>query len=316
MSSLSSPLIFDTFHSNTTALPTEITTLIFGYILADARPLPLGGGVRTHTAHHPVASVSSAFRSIYFNLPYSTSTKARETTPAKLRIGEALEFSDLKTLSAFFEHGPGRDITTLHNVRFLSVSYLDDENATGWGQRTTDYAYEAFEYLFEHWVSMRISWLRLCIPYSHAILSVNDPGLWSLLKLRNLPRLIIRGPYGCITPEVRKHLKARTRTKKLFPWRPLGLENVGGRKWSSQMTWEEQYQLLDSRYKYLHDRETVTERRTMQRNAYHKRRRRLPMLSKWKKKGRAWPRNLGEKITLKVDNSEHRLKIRLIPMYI
>ncbi|KAH7363942.1 hypothetical protein BKA65DRAFT_489972 [Rhexocercosporidium sp. MPI-PUGE-AT-0058] len=264
---------FSTFHSNTTAIPTEITTQILGYIVADARPL--GGSVRTHTKHHPVATVSKTFRAIYLNSPYSTSTKGGETTPAKLRIGEALEFSDLKTLSAFFEHGPGRDATTLHNVRFLSVSYLDDENATGWGQRTTDYAYEAFEYLYKDWGSMRISWLRLCIPYSHAISSVNDPGLWSLLKLRNLPRLIIRGPHGCITPEVRKHLKARTHTKKLFPWRPLGLEN------------EEQYQLLDSRYKYLHDRETVTERRKMQRNAYHKRRRRWPMLSKWRKKGRA-----------------------------
>ncbi|KAH7330026.1 hypothetical protein BKA65DRAFT_508261 [Rhexocercosporidium sp. MPI-PUGE-AT-0058] len=286
---------FSTFHSNTTAIPTEITTQILGYIVADARPL--GGSVRTHTKHHPVATVSKTFRAIYLNSPYSTSTKGGETTPAKLRIGEALEFSDLKTLSAFFEHGPGRDATTLHNVRFLSVSYLDDENATGWGQRTTDYAYEAFEYLYKHWGSMRISWLRLCIPYSHAISSVNDPGLWSLLKLHNLPRLIIRGPHGCITPDVRKHLKARTHTKKLFPWRPLGLENVGGRKWSGQMAWEEQYQLLDSRYKYLHDRETVTERRKMQRNAYHKRRRRWPMLSKWRKKGRAWPRDLGEKIT-------------------
>ena len=132
MSSLSSPPIFDTFHSNTTALSTEITTQILGYIIADARPSPLGGGVRTHAAHHPVASVSRAFRSIYVNHPYSTSTEGRETTPARLRIGEALEFSDLKTLSAFFEHGPGRDATTLHNVRFLSVSYLDDENATGW----------------------------------------------------------------------------------------------------------------------------------------------------------------------------------------
>ena len=172
MSSLSPPLIFDTFHSNTTSLPTEITTHILGYVVADARPPPLGGGVKTHAAHHPVASVSRAFRSIYLDSPYSTSTKDGETTPVKLRIGEALEFSDLKTLSAFFEHGPGRDATTLHNVRFLSLSYLDDESATGWGQRTTDYAYEAFECLHKHWDSMRISWLRICLPYSPAISSV------------------------------------------------------------------------------------------------------------------------------------------------
>ncbi len=286
MADYSTPPTFHTFHSNTTAIPAEITSQILGYIVADARPSPLGGGVRTHAAHHPVASVSRAFRSIYLNHPYSTSTEGRETTPAKLRIGEALEFSDLKTLSAFFEHGPGRDATTLHNVRFLSVSYLDDENATGWGQRTTDYAYEAFEYLYKHWGSMRISWLRLCIPFSRAISSVDDPGLWSLFKLRNLPHLTIRGPHGCIAPEVRKYLMARTHKKKLFPWSSLGLEKVGGRASRSQMTEQEQYELLDFRYKYLHDRKTVTERRTMQRNAYHKRRRRWPMLLKRRRKVR------------------------------
>ncbi|KAH9205872.1 hypothetical protein DL95DRAFT_470162 [Leptodontidium sp. 2 PMI_412] len=127
----STPLTFHTSHNNTTVIPAEITSQILGYIVADARPSPLGGGVRTHAAQHPVVSVSTAFRSIYLNHPYSTSTEDRDTTPVKLRIGETLEFSDLKTLSAFFKHGPGRHATTLHSVRFLSVSYLDDENATG-----------------------------------------------------------------------------------------------------------------------------------------------------------------------------------------
>ncbi|KAE8441391.1 hypothetical protein EG329_005018 [Mollisiaceae sp. DMI_Dod_QoI] len=224
-----------TFHINTIALPFEITSQILGYIVADARPSPLGGGVRTHAAHHRVASVSRAFRSIYLNHSYSPSTKGRETTPIKLHISEALEFTDLKTLSAFFEHGPGRDATTLQNVRFLSISYIDDYTATGWGQWITEYAYEAFERLYEHWDSMRISWLRFCLPSSPAISSVDDQGIWSLLKIRNFPRLTILGPRGCIAPEVRKHLKARTRIKKLFPWHPLGLENVGGRKWRGQM---------------------------------------------------------------------------------
>ncbi|KAJ8058228.1 hypothetical protein OCU04_012424 [Sclerotinia nivalis] len=93
---------------------------------------------------------------------------------------------------------------------------------------------------------MRISWLRLCLPSSPAISSVDDPGLWSLLKIRNLPHLKIRGPHGSIAPEVPKHLKARTHMKKLFPWRPLGLENVGGGDWKGQMTWQEQYEFHDS----------------------------------------------------------------------
>ncbi|KAH6712127.1 hypothetical protein BKA61DRAFT_691780 [Leptodontidium sp. MPI-SDFR-AT-0119] len=292
----STPPTFYTFHNNTTVIPAEITSQILGYIVADARPPPLGGGVKNHVAHsvvdslllkslkttsfngralsttlvahHPVASVSREFRSVYLNHPYSTSTKGRETTPVKVRIGEALEFCDLRTLVAFFEDGPSRDALILQHIQFLSISYIDDHTATGWGQRTTDYAYEAFQHLHKHWASMRISWLRICLPSSPLISSVDDPRIWSLLKIRNLPHLTILGPRGCIAPEVRKHLKARTQTKKLFPWRPLGLETVGGRAWRGQMTWQEHYRLLDSRYKYLHDRETVTERRKMQRDAY------------------------------------------------
>jgi hypothetical protein len=64
--------------------------------------------------------------------PYSTSTTGRATALVKLRIGEALEFNDLRTLAAFFEDGPGGDATTLHNVQLLGVSNLDDNTATGW----------------------------------------------------------------------------------------------------------------------------------------------------------------------------------------
>ncbi|KAH6667700.1 hypothetical protein B0J14DRAFT_170414 [Halenospora varia] len=109
MTALSAARIFHTFHSNTTAVPAEITTQILNYIVADAPPPPLGGGVTTRSAHHPIASVSQTFRSIYLDHPYSTSTKGRATAPIKLRIGEALEFSDLRTLAAFFEDDPDRE---------------------------------------------------------------------------------------------------------------------------------------------------------------------------------------------------------------
>ena len=72
------PPTFHAFHSNTTALPTEITSQILGYIVVDARPALLGGGVKNHVSHHPLASVSRAFRSIYLNHPYSTSTEGRK----------------------------------------------------------------------------------------------------------------------------------------------------------------------------------------------------------------------------------------------
>ena len=280
--------IFYTFHSNTTAVPAEITTQILNYIVADAQPLPLGGGVATHSTHHPIASVSQTLRSIYLDLPYLPSTNGRATAPVKLRIGDALDFSDLRTLAAFFEDGPGRDARILHKVRFLSVSYLDNSAKGFWERRSTNYAYEAFEHIYKNWDLLQLSWLRLCLPYSQTITSVDEPGVWSLLKIRNLRHLTILGPHGCIASDVRRCLKARTHKKKLFPWRPLGLESIRGdwRNCQGQGKSQEQYELLDSRYKYLHHRETVTKRHEKQRNAYHKRRQRFPMLSKRRRRRR------------------------------
>ncbi|KAG9228960.1 hypothetical protein BJ875DRAFT_476148 [Amylocarpus encephaloides] len=238
---------FYTFHTNTAAVPTEISTQILDYIIADAQPLLLGGSVKAHTRHHPIASVSQTLRSIYLDSPIFTSTKERPATLLRLRIGEALEFGDLKTMAAFFQNGPGRHTKTLCEVRFLSISFLDSHTPMIWWQRTTDYAYEAFESLHKHWGLMQINWLRLCLPYTRTISSIDDPGLWSLLKIRNLPHLTITGPRGCIPSHVRRLLKAQTHKKKLFPWRPLGLENPGGSFWANnikdqgRMDWEEQY---------------------------------------------------------------------------
>jgi len=130
---------------------------------------------------------------------------------------------------------------------------------------------------------MKVSWLHLRLPCLDAISSVDDPGIWSLLKIRGLAHLTISGPRRCIVPRVRAWLKARTHKKKLFPWQPLGVENPAN-NWTAlvkhrddQPPWQQQYEWLDAQYKYLHDRETVAARRTKQRAAYHKRRRRWPM---------------------------------------
>jgi len=57
-------------------------------------------------------------------------------------------------------------------------------------------------------------------------------------------------------------LKARTRKKKFFPWQPLGVENPGPNNRTAFVTpWQQQYEWLNARYKYLHDRETVAARR-------------------------------------------------------
>ncbi|PMD60971.1 uncharacterized protein K444DRAFT_628993 [Hyaloscypha bicolor E] len=74
----------------------------------------------------------------FTTIPYLALTTDGATAPVKLRIGEALEFNDQRTLVAFFEDGPGGDAITLYNVRLLGVSNLDDHTATGWKGRTAN----------------------------------------------------------------------------------------------------------------------------------------------------------------------------------
>ena len=95
----------------------------------------------------------------------------------KLNVGEAFEFSDLKTMVAFFRDGTGQDAAALRRVLFLSISYRDDDTVAGLWQLRTDYAYGAFEALYKYWHVMQISKLQLCLPCSQAISFVNDPGI-------------------------------------------------------------------------------------------------------------------------------------------
>jgi hypothetical protein len=197
----------------------------------------------------------------------------------------------LQTLAAFFEQGPGRDAATLRHVLCVVISYLDNQ-AIGW--RTKAYAYEAFELLYQHWHLMSVSWLRLHLPGTYAVTSVDDPGMWSLLKIRKLARFDIIGNYRCISSDARDYLKARSRNKKLFPWRPLGVENPGPRKWQDRVkhrdgvpVWKTQYEWLEARYKDLHDRRTIDARCEKRQIGDRKRKRRLPMISKRTKRRRA-----------------------------
>ncbi|KFY68161.1 hypothetical protein V496_01253 [Pseudogymnoascus sp. VKM F-4515 (FW-2607)] len=276
---------FSNFHGYRNEVPTEIAAHIIQYVIAGAQQLPFGGGTTVRRAHHPVASVSRILRSIYLSHPYPTIAKNRGT--ARANIGGALEFSDLKTLAAFFQEGPGRYVANIHKVRFLSICYVDDDTVRDRWRQTIGYAYEAFELLYTSWSLMQISELQLCLLGFNAISSVDDPGIWSLLKIRGLAHLTILGPHRCIVPEVRKWLKARTHRRKLLPWVALGVENPGPSNWIDCLKyqdvlphWQQQYEWLDARYKYLHDRETVAARCAKQRLAYDKRRRRWPMLSK------------------------------------
>lgn len=274
---------FSTFHSNTTALPAEITLHIIEYVSAGTQLLPMGGGLGSYRAYHPVASVSRALRKLHLAQLYPIAR-------VRCNLSEALEFSDLRTLASFLREGPGQHSTFLRGVRYISISYADDHAVDSW-RTTTDYAYEAFELLYENWHLMSVCWLQFRLRHRRAVLSVDDPGIWSLLKIRGLARLDIRGPHGCIASKVRAHLKSRTHSKKnLFPWHPLGIENPGPSGWTDRVKrggvpdWQAQFEWLEARYRYMHDRETVAARRERQRAGYHKRRRRWPMLSKRKKK--------------------------------
>ncbi|KFY03928.1 hypothetical protein V490_00044, partial [Pseudogymnoascus sp. VKM F-3557] len=244
---------FSNFHGYKIEVPTEIAAHIIQYVIAGAQQLSLGGSTTVRRTHHPVASVSRILRSIYLNHPYPTIAKDRETARVNINIGEALEFSDLKTFAAFFQEGPGRYAANIHKVRFLSISYVDDDTVRDRWRQTRDYAYEAFELLFTNWSLMRISELQLCLLDFNAISSVDDPGIWSLLKVRDLAHLTILGPRRCIVPTVRKWLKARTHRKKLFPWVALGVENPGPNNWINRLKhqevlpyWQQQYEWLDA----------------------------------------------------------------------
>lgn len=99
--------ICHTFNSNTAAIPAEITTQILENILLDVCLQPFRDSTILCTTHHPIAFVSQTLRSIYLNLPYLPPTNGRTTMLIKLRISEALEFRDLRTLVAYFENSPG-----------------------------------------------------------------------------------------------------------------------------------------------------------------------------------------------------------------
>jgi hypothetical protein len=139
---------FSTFHSNTTAIPAEITSQIIRYAIINTQLLPIGGRVSIRKAHHSIASISGALRMIYLSFSYLTTAKHKATAPIYLNISKALYFNNLRTLAAFVQEGPSQDTALLHKVWFLSISYLDDHAATYSWRRTTNYAYEAFELFY------------------------------------------------------------------------------------------------------------------------------------------------------------------------
>ena len=89
---------------------------------------------------------------------------------------------------------------------------------------------------------MSVDRLRIFFYYAEAILSVDDLGIWSLLKIRALPYLDLVSPRRYVSPQVQAFLKAQTRSKNLFLWRLLSIENPRPKEWTALVKY--QYSVL------------------------------------------------------------------------
>ena len=234
-----------------------------------ARPMPTGG-----KRHHGTVYSKPRFRPL---------------------IGETLSFPDLKTMAKCFARASSGYEGRLAEIKFIRIVYQD--NAKSAWDYMLEYAYEAFELLCANLAHMPLlQRLQVVANGFYNGLSVETPGIWSLLKVRGLQAVILTGrawsQNKCVANAVRNRLKR----KPGLPWRPLGFEKPGTRHWPRvrQLGFEEQWQWLEERYQDLQDRKVVTERRLQQRRARDRRygttqlgraRRRFVVI--WKKRCRA-----------------------------
>jgi hypothetical protein len=277
--------------------------MIMDFITEDAREaLPPAGRMP------PIASVSRLFRAAYFQYesknnfgigarPMPTGGKLRRGVVPERRhfrpqIRETLSFPDLKTMAAYFTSGPGCPEWgySLAYVKFVRIVYRDSAKSY-WGY-TLEYAYEAFELLYANLPRMSLQRLQVVADDFSNGISVETPGMWSLLKVRGLQAVVLCGHVWSRNKRLANAVRNRLRWKPGSPWRPLGLENPGIRHWPriQQLGWEEQWQWLEERYRELQDREIVSQRRVCRRKAYNTRygttrmgRARRRSTARWKK---------------------------------
>jgi hypothetical protein len=84
--------------------------------------LLFGGGVGIYIIYPPVISVSRALRISYLDQPYLLPTQARRQSAAiSIKLGEALHFANLRTLTRSFEQDPGRSEAYLEAVTFIGI---------------------------------------------------------------------------------------------------------------------------------------------------------------------------------------------------
>jgi len=213
------------------------------------------------------------------------------------QIRETLSFPDLETMAAYFTGGPGRPEWgyCLAHVKFVRIVYRDNARSF-WGY-TLEYAYEAFELLYANLPRMPLlQRLQVVADDFPNGMSVETPGMWSLLKVRGLQAVILTGYAWSRNKRLANAVRNRLKRKPSSPWRPLGFENPGTRHWPriQQLSFKEQWQWLDDRYQDLQDRAIVTKRRLRQRKAYntrygttHAARARRRFVLMWKKRHQA-----------------------------
>lgn len=291
------PRPFTSFHTKTVQLPPEVTTRIISYTTTAQDLL---GSPRSSLP--PISQVSWPIRNVYLDLhsqfdfglgkrriPYKLtrqqSTIQRQPDNTRPRIGETLNFPDLRSLASFFTTGPGRPELAEDNKKFLArikfvrIVYMDIALTSylRYGFSTLDYAYEAFELLADNQDRLNIQRLQLHSTH-HNIETPDQPGIWSLLKLRGITNVIVSGGVT-INHDLRSCLQTRLGWQRSRQWTPIGTERTGIRDWQARVKQrptgtmlEWQWDWLEKRYNYLHDRETCNKRRIKMRKARDKRR--------------------------------------------
>ena len=139
----------------------------------------------------------------------STGEQLARLPPAfRSNIGEVLRFRDLRTMAAYFTAGPGSAVwgcrTSLASVNFISVTYRDD--ALEYAAYTVRYAYEAFEALYANRHCMSPERLQIAVIMCQPLITFEFPGIWSLLKFRDLRNVILR-VYGWANIHVSMELR-------------------------------------------------------------------------------------------------------------
>jgi hypothetical protein len=266
-------------------LPFELLRMIIDYATEGLRTALL-----PTTQLPAVAQVSQLFRALY--LQYESENDfgigARAMPMGSKRhcdvvyskrhfrpqIRETLSFPDLETMAAYFTSGPGRPEWgyCLAHVKFVRIVYRD--SAKSFWRYTLEYAYEAFELLYANLRRMPLlQRLQVVADDFPNGMSVETPGMWSLLKVRGLQAVILTGYAWPRNKRLANAVRNRLKWKPSSRWRPLGFENPGTRHWPwiQQLDFQEQWQWLDKRYQDLQDRAIVTKRRLRRRKAYNAR---------------------------------------------